>query len=118
MVFAFCTFAWIFFVSNSIGDAFYVVGNCLVGISSPIAYFRDGFVNIGNVGFGKGRLVIAGMCILIMAGYDYLSLKEDFISWFSKKNKSLQWAFYIVIGLMVVFLSQKGVATEFIYFQF
>ena len=28
------------------------------------------------------------------------------------------WAFYIVLGLMLVLFSQKGVAADFIYFQF
>ena len=115
LVFAFCTFAWVFFVSNSISDAFYVIANCLKGISSPIRYLDDGFANIG---FGKSMIAVFGTLILIMAGYDYISVKKDFIEWISSKNKIIQWVFYIAIGLIIVFFSKKGVAAEFIYFQF
>lgn len=115
MVFGFCTFAWIFFVSHSVGDAFYVIGNCLEGISQPVEFLRNGFTDIG---FSKVMLLIVGVCVSMMAVYDYIFLKEDFTEVIAKKNKCMQWIFYIVIGLMIVFFSQKGVAAEFIYFQF
>lgn len=115
IVFLFCVFAWIFFVSNSITDAFYVITNCVNGISTPVTYLHGGFANIG---FGKSTLAVVGVCILIMTFYDYISLREDFIIWISKKHKVIQWGFYLMIGLFVVFLSKKGVAAEFIYFQF
>lgn len=114
-VFGFCTFAWIFFVSHSIKDAFYVIGNCFEGISQPVGYLRNGFVDLG---FSKVMLLIVGVCVCIMAGYDSMFLKEDFVEGILKKNKLMQWIFYIVIGLLIVFFSKKGVATEFIYFQF
>lgn len=114
-VFGFCTFAWIFFVSHSIKDAFYVIGNCFEGISQPAGYLRNGFVDLG---FSKVMLLIVGVCVCIMAGYDSMFLKEDFVEGILKKNKLMQWIFYIVIGLLIVFFSKKGVATEFIYFQF
>lgn len=114
-VFAFCTFAWIFFVSSSIEDAVYVIQNCLVGVAKPITYLHDGFANIG---FGKGDLAVMGICVITMAIYDAVSLKTDFVEWIAEKNKALQWMFYLLIGLMIVFLSEKGVAAEFIYFQF
>ncbi len=115
VVFAFCVFAWIFFVSNSIGDAIYIIQNCLVGISHPLTYLREGFANLW---FGKEMIAVVGTCVLVLAGYDYISLKTDFVEWISEKSKALQWAFYVVLGLIVVFLSKKGVAAEFIYFQF
>lgn len=115
MVFSFCTFAWIFFVSNTINDAFYVIRNCLVGITHPVTYILEGFANIG---LDKSIFVIVGVCVLIMTGYDYISLKKDFVAWISEKNKFVQWTFYILLGLMIVFLSRKGAASEFIYFQF
>ena len=115
IVFIFCTFAWIFFVSNSISDAFYVISNCFDGIKSPLSYLHDGFANLG---FGKDMLVILGSFICIMAVYDYISVKRDFVEWIESKNKVIQWLFYIAVGLILVFFSKKGVAAEFIYFQF
>lgn len=115
VVFGFCTFAWIFFVANSLDDALYVIGNCLEGIAQPAVYLRDGFTDIG---FSKAMLMIVGVCVCMMAGYDYTFLKEDFTKGITEKNKCMQWIFYIVIGLIIVFFSKKGVAAEFIYFQF
>lgn len=115
VVFAFCAFAWIFFVSHSISDAFYVITHCLNGIGSPITYLRYGF---GRIGFDEWMLAVYGPFILILAAYDYISIKRDFVEWISSKNRILQWIFYIVIGLIVVLFSKKGVAAEFIYFQF
>ena len=114
-VFAFCAFAWIFFVSHSISDALYIITNCLNGIGNPITYLRYGFAYIG---FDKWMLAVYGFFILIMAAYDFISIKRDFVEWISSKNRILQWIFYIFIGLTVVLFSRKGVAAEFIYFQF
>lgn len=115
VVFIFCTFAWIFFVSNSISDAFYVISNCMAGFTNPIAYLYVGFADLG---LGKDMLAVLGFFILIMGVYDYISLKKDFVEWISLKNKVVQWIFYVVIALIVIFFSKKGVAAEFIYFQF
>lgn len=50
--------------------------------------------------------------------FDFLSLKMDVITEISRKNTAVRWLVYICLGLAVVFFSQKGVGTEFIYFQF
>ena len=115
LVFGFCSFAWIFFVSHSISDAFYVISHCLYGIGNPIVYLNGG---LANLRIGKSMVAVFGTFIFIMAAYDYISLKKDFIEWISSKNKIIQRGFYLLVGLIVVFFSKKGVAAEFIYFQF
>lgn len=115
LVFAFASFAWIFFVSNSLGDAAYVISHMFAGITSPISYLHDGFA---DVGMGKEALLKESIMILILAIYDYVSLSGDVIDKISKKKTVIRWLIYICLGLMVVFLSQKGVAAEFVYFQF
>ena len=35
-----------------------------------------------------------------------------------EKNKALQWAFWLLIGLVTVFFAPKGVPENFVYFQF
>ena len=114
-VFAFVSFAWIFFVSNSLGDAMYVIGHMFTGIASPISYLKKGFTDIG---MGKEELIKECLLILILAIYDYFSLSRDVIDRISKKKTIIRWIVYICFGLIVVFLSQKGVAAEFVYFQF
>ena len=115
LVFVFCVFAWVLFVSHSISDAIYVYINSFIGISSPVKYLADGISSIGLV---PGKVIMTTVFVLIMAVYDYVSLKVDIPEYFASKKKVFQWIFYIIIGLIIVFFSGKGVASEFIYFQF
>lgn len=114
-VFAFCAFAWIFFVANSLNDAIYVITHMLYNLSSPIAYLLKGFRDIGMTRY---VLAIELCVVMILFVYDYLSLKMDVIQKISEKNTVFRWAIYICFGLILIFFSQKGVAAEFIYFQF
>ena len=114
-VFAFCVLAWVFFVSNTMEDAIHVLRHCLDGAKHPVTYLRSGFTAIE---MGIGMLGVIAISILVMIIYDFISYKFDFIRWISKKGVVWQWLFYIIVGLMIVFFSQKGAATDFIYFQF
>lgn len=73
IIFAFCSFTWIFFVSNSIGDSIYIISHAFTGINSPITYLHAGF---NNIGLGKMDLSILTISILILIVFDYLSLKK------------------------------------------
>ena len=115
LVFTFCMFAWVFFVSNSLEDAFYVITHSFVGIGDPIAYIFDGF---DNIGFDQYTQIVFFLSMLILFLYDYIDRNGSFNLWISRKSRCLEWAFYIIIGLLIVFISNKGVAAEFIYFQF
>ena len=114
-VFCFCSFAWVFFVSSSISDSLYVITNSFYGITSPISYLRNGFVDIG---FSKTMLALTTILVFVLICFDYISLKIDFDTWISSKGKIVQWTFYLAIGCLIVFLSNKGLASEFIYFQY
>ena len=114
-VYLFCVFAFIIFASNSIGASLYVLGHLFDNISSPIAYLYNGFVDIG---MGKLALMEALVFIIILEVYDYLSLKRDVIMLLSRQKTIIRWTVYVCFMLMVIFFSQKGVATEFVYFQF
>lgn len=115
VVFAFCAFAWIFFVSNSIGDAGYVIRHLFDGIIHPRTYILTGFAALGMT---RNMLLQVIVLILILAVYDYISLKVDVIAELGKKRVPIRWLAYIGLGVILVFFSQKGVAAEFVYFQF
>lgn len=115
IVFAFVSFAWIFFVSNSMEDAVYVIRHLFDGILNPIDYLRTGF---GSITMDKWMFASEMILVAMMGVFDFFSLKMDVISALSKKNLVVRWALYICLGLIIVFFSQKGVATEFVYFQF
>lgn len=115
VVFAFCVFAWVLFASNTIGDAFYVYSNCFRGIGNLWEYLFKGF---SDVGLGWEVFSVIAFSVLVMVIYDYISLRSDFSKWISEKSILLSGGFYLLVSLMVVFLSNKGIAAEFIYFQF
>ena len=115
IVFAFASFAWIFFVANSIGDAAYVIGHAFDNIRTPIAYLHGGFADVGMT---KVIFVVEVIQVVILGAFDFFSMKMDVISELSKKNLIVRWGTYIGLGLIIVFFSQKGVAAEFVYFQF
>ena len=115
VVFIFASFAWIFFVSHSVGDAIYVITHMFEGLTSPLSYIQRGFLDIQ---MEWETLLLVGGCVFILGLYDYFSLKHDVIKIISKKKLIIRWSIYILFMLLIIFLSQKGVAAEFIYFQF
>ena len=115
IVFAFVTFAWIFFASHSIGDAFYVIAHMGEGVTSPVSYIYKGIIDIG---ISASDLIKVCFTVLILAVYDYLSLNKDVIECISRWNVFVRWAIYVGFTLVLVFFSHKGVAAEFVYFQF
>ena len=112
IVFAFCNIAWVFFRADSFGDAIYVIRNAFCGLGNLQQYCTS------SLEIDKIDLLVIVVTIIILAVYDYLNYDGNFLQKFAEKNKVLQWIVYIVMGLLIVFLSQKGVAAEFVYFQF
>lgn len=115
VIYLFVTFAWIFFAANSFTDAIYIIGHLGDGFMNPISYFRNGFRDID-----MSAITFVEVCsfILVLALYDYLSLTDDVIVEIGKLRKVLRWILYIIILLVIVFLSQKGASADFVYFQF
>lgn len=113
-VFVFVAFAWIFFVSNSLDDAVYVINNLFTGVSSPVAYLHDGF---SDIGFGKSNLLYMSVFLMVLFLYDYLSLKKDVINEISSKNTAIRWGAYVLF-LYVIICFRAMAETEFVYFQF
>ena len=116
-VFCFVTLAWVFFRAQSLPDALYVLRHMFDGISSPLAYVTLGF---NALRITRRRLVFCLLCYFApLAVMDALSAEgEPAPAAVEKGSRPVRWAFYIVLGLMLVLFSQKGVAADFIYFQF
>ena len=116
VVFVFVSFAWIFFRSQSLADAVYVISNSLYGIGSPLNYLHDGFTVIG---IGKVRLLAYGIFIFLpLALFDFFSLKRDMITEFSERSAPIRWIVtygFIMISILLMPVLEKS---EFIYFQF
>ncbi len=113
-VFVFAVFAWVFFVAHSFSDAVYVISHSFNGITAPLQYLKNGYVDVTLTDNIKISLIV---CISVLAAYDIISQKDKIRDKLAN-NKIVQWIFYIVISLMIILMAQKGVAAEFIYFQF
>ena len=116
VVFVFCNISWVFFRAESLTDATFILTHMLTGIRSLRTYIDLGLVHLGLN--DPARLCYIGFLIVILGLYDYFNKEKDVIVLISKKHLILQWIFYIGLGLMVLFFAQKGVAAEFVYFQF
>lgn len=117
LVFTFVTFAWVFFRTQNFTEAIYFFSHMFCGINDPIKYLKLGITDI----MGKDIVVsYFFFCFCPLFIYDYVGARKniDTAKLLSNKNIIFQWVIYIIMGLLIVFLSPKGVATEFVYFQF
>ena len=112
LVFVFCNVTWIFFRAASIQDALYVLKHMLCGISHPAGYF------LADGGRGIQKLGLYLLRLLPLAIFDFFNRDGNAIEKIGRWNRAAQWALYVVAGLAILFLSQKGMAAEFVYFQF
>lgn len=114
VVFVFAAFAWIFFVSNSLGDACYVINHMFDGINNPISYIYSGFVNIG---LGKFELIKIVMSLIVLSVFDFFNIKTDCIAWIGGRNAIVKHATITLFLIALLCFSHTGQST-FVYFQF
>lgn len=114
-VFCFCSFAWIFFRANTFAEALYILTHMFQGIRQPVSYVTRGF---SQLGLNPLKFLYVFGLIGLLAVYDFLNKDKDILNDVLSRRKWLEWIVYLVMGLLVVFFSQKGVAAEFVYFQF
>ena len=104
--FMFVMLAWVFFRAQTLSEAMYIFGHIFLPVKG------------GYLGMNNSAKIAAVLALLLLFLYDYISLKTDAIDCFSKHSLYVRWAGYVALGLVVVFLSPKDIATDFIYFQF
>lgn len=115
IIFVFINFTWIFFRADTIKDAIYVIQNMFYGISSPFQYINDG---LANLGIRKKELLMILFYIFVLLGYDFISLKTNVIKYISELSIIKRWLIYCIFIFIIILFSQKGIAAEFVYFQF
>ena len=114
-VFCFICITWIFFVSNSLDDALYVITHLFSGLKNPIAYLKKGVYAINIL---TPNLIYSVISIALLAIYDYFSLKTDVINSISNRSKPIRWTVYILILILIILSIPATKTSEFIYFQF
>lgn len=105
----------VFFANRSIANAIYFFQHFFDGIADPHTYFKYGFESLG---MGTMGLIKILLMILLLCVFDYVSLTKDVIQEISSQKSFIRWTMYITLGLIIIFFSQKGIAAEFVYFQF
>lgn len=113
IVFLFCNLAWVFFRAESLGDAFYVIKNAFGSITHI-----DGYLHT-NIGLSKEKLLFSFVTILIVAVYDYFSLKTDMIQTAANKSRALVLVVeYAILAIIVAAVFWGAGSNQFVYFQF
>ena len=108
-------FTWIFFRANSMQDAGWIISRLFWDIGRPLNYLQTCIISLG-----LPRVSALGMLasVAVLALYDALSLKYDVITVLSRQKFFIRWPIYVLFLVVIALFSHKGVATEFIYFQF
>ena len=116
LVFVFVTVAWVFFRAQTVGDAFYVLSNCLDGLSGgAAAWFRHGMDAVQiNMGLLRRSVLLY---LLPLCAYDFFSLKTDVCAWLGRRNALVRYAYVLLIVLAVLVYGYVG-ESAFVYFQF
>lgn len=112
------TFAWIFFRSKSISDAFYIIGEVFKIKGSDIkALLYEPDFHLAKPAFGRYELMLSCSLIVLLEFIHTLQAKLDCVNFFERFPKPVRWAMYYSVLLMVI-LWGVFENREFIYFQF
>ena len=113
--FFFVCFAWIFFRSNSVSDAFYIVSHLLAGWGSALntETLRDG------VSFGPSQFqwIVGTASIGLVIFVHLVQSQGRVIDQLSRKPVWLRWSIYYAM-ILVFLLCGSFQPKKFIYFQF
>ncbi|ODR36008.1 MBOAT family O-acyltransferase [Eisenbergiella tayi] len=108
-------FAWIFFRAATIRDGIYVLQNMFTGIGHFSSYLGQCAVQMG---LSPTHLAYNCLPVILLFFFDLFSLKTDVIACISRQRFFIRWPVYILLLLIILLFSEKGVSTEFIYMQF
>ncbi|MBC8432935.1 MAG: MBOAT family protein [Desulfobacterales bacterium] len=115
------TFAWIFFRSNSVSDAFYIVTHLFDNLGYFILHINalgSGKELIGgDLGLGKLELIVSAMLIISMEITHLIQRKRSIRELIAEKAIWIRWPAYYTIIFGTLLLGKYGVQ-DFIYFQF
>ncbi len=119
--FIFVCFAWIFFRSENLNDAFYIVTHLFSGTGKFLTNITDtGYMRniLGQLGVVQKELIMAIFSIVILESVqlfqEYSGTKRTFV----EQPILARWAIYYALVGMILFFGAFNTAQEFIYFQF
>lgn len=106
---------WIFFRANTIQDALWILSRLFWDAARPLNYLKTAAICLD-----MPYLSMLGMAlsVVILFLYDLFSLKQDVIVSISRRSFPVRYTVYVLLLVVIALFSHKGIATEFIYFQF
>lgn len=115
LTFALLCFTWIFFRANTIQDAFWIISRLFWDIGRPVNYLKTAVICLDMSYLSMFGMVLSALALFV---WDLLSLKQDVIELISRQKPPVRWTLYVLLLVTIALFSYKGIATEFIYFQF
>lgn len=115
VTFIFVVFAWIFFRSNSLNDALYIVSNLFDFSDGRTKLFQPLFDSVFDM---RVEFLISWGLIVILMVADWLNMRM-FIQEILTRSTILRWLlYYVAVIAIYVTLLSNHTEQQFIYFQF
>ena len=108
-------FTWIFLRANTIQDAFWIISRLFWDIGRPLNYLKTAVICLDMPYLSMFGMALSAAALFV---WDLLSLKQDVIKLISRQRGLVRWPLYVLLLVAIALFSHKGIATEFIYFQF
>lgn len=117
ITFILVAFAWIFFRSNNINDAIYVISNLNFNVTELL---NLGELNMQFRGLGlfKEDIIKCMFLILMLCLYSTYERSEDVWKKLQKKPRWIRWSIYYILVYGILFVAPHSNVNNFIYFQF
>lgn len=107
--------AWVFFRANTLADAWRIITYIPFDIANFENYIKTLVICLD---MDYSHMIYLCMPVLLLAVYDFASLKTDVLVWISNRKAWIRYPVYILFLVVILLFAEKGVSTDFYYFQF
>ncbi|HEY3278079.1 MAG TPA: MBOAT family O-acyltransferase [Syntrophorhabdaceae bacterium] len=119
ITFCIVSFAWIFFVSKNLEDAFYVASHLFTGYREALhpAQLKE-MLPLNKLGLDHIQLPLALLGILLVQLVEGLVSQEEMRSMLSARPAPFRWTIYYALAMGILIFGVFDNMKNFIYFQF
>ena len=115
--FALVTIAWIPFRAGNFSNAWYIFSHLLSGATHWLN-FESASLQFRGTGVSLSYLVDAVVFSAVVFVYDLMDSRQGVWDSLKFKPRTLRWAVYYAVVIIVLFFGHYNQAQNFIYFQF
>ena len=119
MTFILVTISFIFFRSESVKQAFFVLNKIFSYLLDPeyLFYNFKNVLSFESIGFTLPRFISILIFIIILEVIQFFQSKNGSRFMFENKNKIIRWSYYYFILFLIMMFGYNG-SESFIYFKF